>query len=688
MTTRGQTVAQWNNAISTLQGQISDLESQDRSIQEAIVQNQRELEANTRLDFPRLAAENQTRITALEAERARVNTEITNLDGDLRAAEVGRDNASSTLPNVQGNAPPPIATPLPDNRPPNASPADVQVADPIGPPTGTVRSISPEGVFGPEIPLAAPSVRPTASNPTDVDLPPALAAIQVPPTTGAVPVDVQPVPASSVRPITDPDIRTPPDLAIERAAEIAAAEQADSVGQGADTTLVIDRRIDPALGEGPATLVVGPTTVPAPVNIDNLPGGQEALFAAATEPGAVDPEFAAELASLQQAQENERPLFAPGLVAPIDGVDDGFDDNPPVFEPGEIGDEDPEVAALLEQQEAIARADVAQAFNVAEPGLVNPETDPAIAASFEAAEAGPSVSAVSPNTIAPKIKDAQQQSTDSARVNTPASADWRVRLSLAPGSTYLYNAQGAEQSILAPLRRTGGVVFPYTPQIDMNYQARYDSVDLMHSNYRGQFYRNSSVDQVNIRGIFTAQDTREAAYLLAVITFFKSVTKMFYGSQDPNRGMPPPLVFLTGLGQYQFNSNPCVVSSFQYNLPSDVDYIRANGFNNYGINMDNRRQQSSGPPGTGILGAIAQVNRLLNSNLVQGVLGNRGGNQATNPVSSNNSKTNYTNSTYVPTKMEINLTLLPIQTRKQMSTQFDLNKFAQGKLLQTPGGFW
>jgi len=234
------------------------------------------------------------------------------------------------------------------------------------------------------------------------------------------------------------------------------------------------------------------------------------------------------------------------------------------------------------------------------------------------------------------------------------------------------------------------VVFPYTPQIDMAYQAKYDGVDLTHSNYRGYFYRNSSVDQVSIRAAFTAQDTREAEYLLAVITFFKSVTKMFYGAQDPNRGMPPPLVFLTGMGQYQFNNNPCVVSNFQYNLPSDVDYIRANGFNNYGINMDNRRQQGSGPPATGILGAIAQVNRLINSNLVQGMLGNNqnSANRSTNPVSANNSKTNYTNSTYVPTKMEISLTLLPIQTRSQMSAQFDLQKFSAGQLLQQPGGFW
>jgi hypothetical protein len=77
-----------------------------------------------------------------------------------------------------------------------------------------------------------------------------------------------------------------------------------------------------------------------------------------------------------------------------------------------------------------------------------------------------------------------------------------------------------------------------------------------------------------MRCTFTAQDTGEANYLLAVITFFKSVTKMFYG-QDAERGAPPPLVYLSGLGEYQFNEHPCVVSQFNYNLPSDADYIRA-----------------------------------------------------------------------------------------------------------------
>ena len=42
--------------------------------------------------------------------------------------------------------------------------------------------------------------------------------------------------------------------------------------------------------------------------------------------------------------------------------------------------------------------------------------------------------------------------------------------------------------------------------------------------------------------------------------------------------------------------------------------------------------------------------------------------------------------TYVPTKMDITLTLLPIQSRSQVSKQFSLKEFANGNLLK--GGFW
>lgn len=277
--------------------------------------------------------------------------------------------------------------------------------------------------------------------------------------------------------------------------------------------------------------------------------------------------------------------------------------------------------------------------------------------------------------------NAQLQQTLMSRVATPAAADWRVRLSLAKGSNYLYNAgnNGSEAGILQPLWATNGVVFPYTPSIETSYTAKYDPYDLVHSNYRGYFYRGSAVGEVQIKATFTAQDTKEAAYLLAVIHFFRSVTKMFYG-RDGQAGTPPPLVYLTGLGQYQFNNHSCVVSNFGYSLPTDVDYLRADGFNNVGINLENRRNLSSGPSLTGSLGTVS---RLINNLLSNGSLPDT---PTPTQVNKNVNNTTATNSTYVPTKMDISLTLLPIQSRNQVSKDFSLRDFASGKLITK--GFW
>ena len=153
------------------------------------------------------------------------------------------------------------------------------------------------------------------------------------------------------------------------------------------------------------------------------------------------------------------------------------------------------------------------------------------------------------------IRDkAQQQATFQARYKQTGNADWRVRLSLAPNAQYLYNEKSGV-GILAPLAKTDGVIFPYTPNITTTYSAQYEQYDLVHSNYRGLFYKNSRVGDIQIRGTFTAQDTTEADYLLAVIHFFRSATKMFYGATDPQRGVPPPVCLLNGLGQYQFSDH-------------------------------------------------------------------------------------------------------------------------------------
>jgi len=272
------------------------------------------------------------------------------------------------------------------------------------------------------------------------------------------------------------------------------------------------------------------------------------------------------------------------------------------------------------------------------------------------------------------LRQAQQQQTARVQSNTnAATGDWRVRLQLAASSNYLYNAPDCGP-LLWPLRDTNGVIFPYTPAIDTTYKANYSTYDLTHSNYRGYFYQNSYVDAIGIKATFTAQDTAEANYLLACIHFFRSVTKMFYG-QDAERGTPPPLVFLSGLGDFQFNQHPCLVASFSYNLPSDVNYIRAQStLSNGGNQLAARtRQTTLGNPIASTIQRLASLGQAIQPGAVTAPFAPQGSLAAGNP-------------TYVPTKMEISLSLLPVQTRSQVSQQFSVKGFANGNLLK--GGFW
>ena len=279
--------------------------------------------------------------------------------------------------------------------------------------------------------------------------------------------------------------------------------------------------------------------------------------------------------------------------------------------------------------------------------------------------------------IAAKVKEAQRQQTIIDQQREQNRTDWRLRLSLADKSDYLYNA--AEPGILSWLKPTDGVIFPYTPQISTSYKANYSNYDLTHSNYRGYYYQNSYTDALTINATFTAQNTFEANYLLAVIHFFRSVTKMFYG-QSQHVGSPPPICYLNGLGEYQFNKHPVLVSQFNYTLPADVDYIRAGSSNNLQLNQGSlRAKTNTANP------QLASVQRLASSvsSLYGTLFPTPPGAKPTVPAPSS---PNTNNPTYVPTKMDIVVTLMPVQSRTQVSQQFSLENFANGNLLR--GGFW
>jgi hypothetical protein len=204
--------------------------------------------------------------------------------------------------------------------------------------------------------------------------------------------------------------------------------------------------------------------------------------------------------------------------------------------------------------------------------------------------------------------------------------DTRARLALSPGAgNILYRDPSNE--LLRPLTTTDGVVWPYTPSINVGYSAAYTGNQVIHNNYASQSYGQSMVEQITCVGQFTANTPAEAEYLLSVLHFLKSATKSFFG-QDTNRGTPPPVLRFSAHGPYMFNSVPVVISATNLDFEQTVDYINA--------------KVASGDNGVD-------------------------------------------STTRVPSLITINVTLLPVISR-QRQTEFGLEKYARGELIGEASG--
>jgi hypothetical protein len=150
-----------------------------------------------------------------------------------------------------------------------------------------------------------------------------------------------------------------------------------------------------------------------------------------------------------------------------------------------------------------------------------------------------------------------------------AKNDWRVRIN---AEWNLFNSP-----LFKLLQNTGGVVWPYTPNITVSTKANYQTIDAIHSNYQFQAYKNSVIDDITISGEFSCETETDAAYWIAATTFFKTATKMFFG-QGENAGNPPIICNLTGYGSSVFDKVPVIVKSFSVDLKDDVNYIKCNTF--------------------------------------------------------------------------------------------------------------
>lgn len=123
------------------------------------------------------------------------------------------------------------------------------------------------------------------------------------------------------------------------------------------------------------------------------------------------------------------------------------------------------------------------------------------------------------------------------------------------------------------LARTGGLVFPNTPTVTISHSANYEDIDMTHTAYAFWSYKNSKVDGLSVTGRFTSNTRQEADYVLGAIHFLRAVTKMHYGANDPNAGVPPPVMLFEDLGPDGFNAVPVVITNFTPTFAEGSDRV-------------------------------------------------------------------------------------------------------------------
>ena len=140
--------------------------------------------------------------------------------------------------------------------------------------------------------------------------------------------------------------------------------------------------------------------------------------------------------------------------------------------------------------------------------------------------------------------------------------DWRVKVNCNFG---LFG------NAFNRLSETGGFVFPYLPNITVSTKANYTQIDPIHNIQPYYAYKNSQVDDIQITGEFSVETELDAEYWIQGTTFFKTATRMFFGTGE-NVGNPPVICQLSGYGARVFTGVPVIIKSFSVDLKEDVNY--------------------------------------------------------------------------------------------------------------------
>jgi len=173
--------------------------------------------------------------------------------------------------------------------------------------------------------------------------------------------------------------------------------------------------------------------------------------------------------------------------------------------------------------------------------------------------------------------------TSSTPIVTLAGApmnDKRVRIAMLPGSPAIFYKDQGNPLLYNYLGATNGVLFPFQPKVDISFSANYQAQKVTQSNFVFYSYENSELKPFDLTCNFPVRNPFEGQYVIAAITFLRSLTMMFTGNDNNfgNNGLdlagsPPLVVSLQGMGFGGLDYVPIVVSNVTTSYSDDVDYV-------------------------------------------------------------------------------------------------------------------
>lgn len=243
-------------------------------------------------------------------------------------------------------------------------------------------------------------------------------------------------------------------------------------------------------------------------------------------------------------------------------------------------------------------------------------------------------------------------------------SDRRARLSAKPAAVSTIYGEKGSNNILNPLYETGGLLFPYTPNINDSATVQYDYYDPIHTNQPFAAFKSVAAKEITVIGPFTAQNQEEARYCLAAIHFLRTVTKMFFGVGGLDqtavnlRGTPPPILLFNAYGTAIYHNVPVIITTYNVEFGQDIDYVE--------VLFSNR---------TGASDNLINLNEFTASSNRQLEPGN---NLTIRSIDGDISA-------WVPTKFTISLTMTVQNTPDRLRRNFNLNDFRTGKLIKKGG---